>query len=146
MFQEHGPQELWMRVGIRDTARWIPLHTLSQRSLCKVLPAVHCITGCDITSKVGTKKAAMEAQLENYLVGFIESMQLSPQLAQSVEQYLVKVVGTRSTSGATDFLQLMNALFHHSKNASFHNLPPTTKGLYPHLLCALYATHCITDV
>ena len=49
--------ELWMRAGIGDTTRYIPLHIIADRigALSSVLPAVHALTGSDITSKFGTK-------------------------------------------------------------------------------------------
>jgi len=62
VFLQFGIEELWVRAGIGDSTRYVPLHTLSKRlgqRLCAVLPAVHSLTGCDITSKVGTKKAAL---------------------------------------------------------------------------------------
>ena len=70
VYVEHGLQELWVKAGVGDTARYIPLHTLFQHqgaSLCNVLPAVHSWTGTDITSKVGTMKAALKAEPEKFL-------------------------------------------------------------------------------
>ena len=72
-YVQHGLQELWIKAGVGDTTRYIPLHTLSQRqgaSLCNVLPVVHSLTGTDITSKVGTKKAALKAEPEKFLRHF----------------------------------------------------------------------------
>ena len=62
VFLDHQLQELWLRAGVGDSTRYVPLHTLFDilgRQLCEVLPAVHSLTGCDISSKVGTKKAAL---------------------------------------------------------------------------------------
>ena len=55
-----------MRAGVWDTTRYIPIHTLGDKipELCKVLPAVHALKGCDITSKVGTKHAFIKADQE----------------------------------------------------------------------------------
>ena len=49
-FHTHGLEELWIRAGVRDSTRYIPLHFLAQRMgrplhVCDVLPAVHCLTG-----------------------------------------------------------------------------------------------------
>ena len=49
-YQQKGLKELWARAGVGDTTRYIPLHTLYERlgsELCKVLPALHSLTGCD---------------------------------------------------------------------------------------------------
>ena len=40
-------RELWMRAGVHDSTRYIPLHLISERKqeLCSVLPAIHIPTG-----------------------------------------------------------------------------------------------------
>ena len=70
VFLDHQLQELWLRAGVGDSTRYVPLHTLFDIlgcQLCEVLPAVHSLTGCDISSKVGTKKAALKAEPEKLL-------------------------------------------------------------------------------
>ena len=62
-----GIEELWMKAGVGNSMRFIPIHILSLRigpSLCKVLPTIHTLTGCDYTSEVGTKLAALTANPE----------------------------------------------------------------------------------
>ena len=58
--------ELWMRAGVGDSTRYIPLHLIFERKpeLCSVFPAIHILTGCDTTGKVGTKLSALN--LENH--------------------------------------------------------------------------------
>ena len=61
--QEEGLKELWMKAGVGGTTRFVPVHyhaTSVGTDLCQVLPAVHSLTGCDYTSKVGTKRAALK--------------------------------------------------------------------------------------
>ena len=60
-FFRNGSKEFWVKAGVGESVRFVPLHTLYDRlgaDLCSVLPAVHSLTGCDIASKVGTKHAA----------------------------------------------------------------------------------------
>ena len=54
--------ELWMRAGVGDSTRYIPLPLIFGRKpeLCSVLPAIHILTCCDTTSKVGTKLSALK--------------------------------------------------------------------------------------
>ena len=40
------------------------------KELCYLLPLVHTLTGCDYTSKVGTKHAALIANPTEYLKDF----------------------------------------------------------------------------
>ncbi len=41
--------------------------------LCGVFPAIHTLTGCDYTSRIGTKKAALKANCVDLLQHFGES-------------------------------------------------------------------------
>jgi len=50
------------------------------------------LTGCDITSKIGTKKAALQSNPEIHLQGFGMSAEISSVQIQHVECYLVNVV------------------------------------------------------
>ena len=95
LFQEHNLQELWVRAGVGDTTRYLPLHTLHQclgNQLCAVLPAIHSLTVCDITSKVDTKKAAVKAVATKYLENFGVTPNLTQQTIKDAENYLVKVL------------------------------------------------------
>ena len=69
----HGLIELWLRGGVGDKTRFIPLHVLAgkvRKPVCEVLPATHALTGCDIASKFGTKAAGIKAQPVLYLKDF----------------------------------------------------------------------------
>ena len=61
-----GTGELCVQAGRGTKPRVAPLHILHARlgsdDLCTVLPALHSLTGCDITSNIGTKKAALNAE------------------------------------------------------------------------------------
>ena len=52
--QSCGLCELWVKSGVGDSTRYIPIHTLFTsvgKDLCKVMPAVHTLTGCDYIYK-----------------------------------------------------------------------------------------------
>ena len=101
VYVQQGIKELWVKAGVGDTIRYIPLHTLYQRldaSLCEVLPAVHSLTGCDITSKVGTKKAALTAEPQKFMKNFGKLPQLSSSMITRAEQYMIKVLKPKSTA------------------------------------------------
>ena len=66
-------QQLWIRTGTSQAPHLIPVHHLASRhgkDVCKVLPAIHTLTGSDYTSKFGTKPAAMKADASQYLIKF----------------------------------------------------------------------------
>ena len=102
---QKGLKELWVRAGVGDTTRYIPLHTLYEwqgSELCKVLPALHSLTGCDTTSRVGTKKAALKTNPEKILGQFGLLPNLPQTIIKKAEEYLVKVL--RPGSEAKNFL------------------------------------------
>ena len=70
-----GLKECWIRVGTGEKTRFIPIHMLERklgyRTYCAVLKA-HILTGCDVTSKIGKKTAAIKASVESYLHNFGE--------------------------------------------------------------------------
>eukprot|EP00794_Sanderia_malayensis_P000704 gene704-7409_t len=69
----HGLKELWVKTGVGDSTRFVPLHELAaslSNDICEVLPAAYTLTGCDYTSKVGSKKAAIECNSAYYLKSF----------------------------------------------------------------------------
>ena len=78
--------ELWMRAGVGDSIRYIPLHLIFERKpeLCSVLPEIHILTGCDTTSKVETKLFALN--LENHCLAQIK-MQLYTKLSNILYKY-----------------------------------------------------------
>ena len=144
VFLKENLKELWVRAGVGDSTRYVPLHTLYDRlgsNLCSVLPAVHSLTGCDMTSKVGTKKAALKAKPEKLLKQFEVLPTLSPPIIGDAEQYLVKVV--RSGSETKNFSDMRAEVFHQTKASSHRNLPPTSQGLLPHTKRSYYNAYTI---
>jgi hypothetical protein len=70
--KSNGLHDLWIRAGTGNSTRFIPLHQIAigEPQLCDVLLAAHILTGCDLTSKVGTKLSAIKAKPELYLTDF----------------------------------------------------------------------------
>ncbi len=137
--EEKGIKEVWLHGGVANSTRYIPINTLAgkpETDLCKVLPAVHNLTGCDVTSKVGTKAAALKAHPMQYLDGF--GMNAYQDDFHKIEEYLVQVmkIGTQ--------LKTMDALryytYHRSKNMPYSDLPPTSRSLFAHIQRSLYVT------
>ena len=92
-----------MKAGLGISIRFAPLHILHQRlglNLAKVLPAIHSLTGSDISSKVGTKKAALQGDPTKYLQSFGINAVMDDSTAKEAEKYPVNVVakGICSTS------------------------------------------------
>ena len=130
-FMSNGLSDLWMKFGIGDSSRFIPLHFLASQlgpRVCSVIIKAHILTGCDITSKIGTKVAALKCKPEKYLMTFGD---IDDNLSyRNVEQYLVKVM--YSSSNCTTFDELLYEIYT-SKKKSINELPPTSESIQSHL-------------
>lgn len=141
----HGLKELWMRGGVGDSIRYIPVHTLATKiglPLCQVLPAAHQLTGSDSNSKFGTKLGALKAKPELFLEGFggdPNNINL-----EKAEEYLVQVIKPGVPFKSMDALRYY--LYLQSKKTILE-LPPTSRATKGHILRAFYGTyiqlHCL---
>ena len=141
ILHSEGLIELWVRAGVGDT-KYIPVHILAPRieqELCYMLPLVHTLTGCDYTSKVETKYAALNANPSEYLRNFDFGQSCTDDFVESCEAYLVQVLKRNTTCTTMDHLR--NYIYHHSKGVSLDQLPPTSHAIEQHICRAYYATY-----
>ena len=88
-------EELWF-VSVRGNSRtFFPIHDLANdldSDLVEVLPAIHAPTGCDTTSKVGTKSRAVRegAGCYHLLYSFGRDA-LSDEMIADAEKFLLNV-------------------------------------------------------
>ena len=145
----HGLTELWVKTGVGDSTRFLALHELAaslSRDICEVLPAVHSLTGCDYTSKVGSKKAAIECNPAYYLKSFgtiKDGWSLERQIGKA-EEYLVQVLKRNTACKTMDELRIW--MYHHHKGRSLDELPPTSHAARAHILRAFFATNVMTTL
>ena len=138
ILQSIGHQECWVKFGVSNTTRYIPLHTLAERigSLTKFLPSIHALTGNDITSKFGTKFSALKISPEKYLTYFgkkTDGLDINMVLADA-EQFLVQVLKPGSKCKSLD--ELRHYMYHYNKSTTIDKLPPTSYAARSHLLRA----------
>ena len=136
------------------------MHDLAERIELRVrdiLPALHALTGCDTTSKVGTKKAALKAAEctgSELLSGFGKEPLSDDTIA--AERFLVGCLSDTSTVESFDELRYHQ---YHKKSFEFNleKLAATSHtiqmhimrahfnvivGLMLHLLKVSHWTHC----
>ena len=90
----------------------------------------YILTGCDVTSKIGTKVSAVASKPENYLEDFgIESLQDSSSVC--AEKYLVRVISPKSNCETFDHLRYE---IYKRKEKALNELPPTSSTIRGHLL------------
>ena len=95
------------------------------------------LTGCDYTSKIGTKHAALTTNPEHYLEEF--GTYTDESTIDKAEEYLTQILKKGTKFKKMD--QLRNELYHHSKSVSLQQLPTTSPATRLHILRAVYATN-----
>ncbi len=127
---------------------FVALHELAaslSHDVCEFLPVVHTLMGCDYTSKVGSKKAAIECNPAYYLQSFgvMDGSSLERQFSKA-EEYLVKVLKKNTACKTMDELRIW--MYHHFKERSLDEIPPTSHATRLHILRTFYAINIITTL
>ena len=94
----------------------------------------HVLTGCDYTSKIRTKHAALMTNPKHYLEHF--GTKTDQSTIDKAEEYITQVLKKGTNFKKMD--QLRNELYHHSKSVSLQQLPPTSSATRLHILRAVY--------
>ena len=152
LFMANGLQELWIRFGIGEKTRFLPGHLLAERwgeEMCDVLPAAHSLTGCDITSKFGTKAAAIKADPVLHLKNFGKPDVSLLCCLKQAEAYLVNVFH-HGNQGTENMDNLRVKLYHQMTSMTLLDLPPTSNATKGHILRSFYSTYiqinCLGDM
>ena len=70
VFKKNGLKKILILYGTGNTRWFIPLHKSYEKlgkSVSLVILKAHILTGCDLTSKIGTKERALKACVEPFL-------------------------------------------------------------------------------
>ena len=136
MWNASGLLELWVLCGQDSTNRAVPIHDLvveMSSILISVLPAVHALTGCDTTSKVPTKNAAIKAteQGGSELIKDFGKLQLTSDVEHEAEKFLASAIDG-SKFDTMDEVQYFQ--YHHKgiKN-NFEKLAPMSSSIALHI-------------
>ena len=82
--------------GSKHMQKTVPIHLLVRQLnpvLISCLPAIHALTGCDTTSKVGTKAAIMKKSVDLELIRSFGKTDLSISVLENAEQFLLQMIG-----------------------------------------------------
>ncbi len=142
-WRDHGLRELWLIRNSGAKKVILPLHDIClalDNKLIRCLPALHALTGCDTTSKVSTKSAALKAicsQENSSMILNFECSPLTEDTIQMAETFLVKCL--KPSTDKTTFDDLRLATF--SSNAlklDFEKTPCTATNARKHIQRAYY--------
>ena len=130
-------EELWVIKGQGNSSRAVPVHSLvrlMKSDVVDVLPAMHALSGCDTTSKVGTKKSALRAAEEtgDEQLHSFGKLPLSDDMVSAAEKFLVDCV---SASDKVDTFDKLRFQKYHKKNfqLDFEKLSFTSKSICLHI-------------
>ena len=140
-----GCKEVWVRFGAGEKTRDIPIHVLANKlgdhlsSL--IILKTNVLTGCDVTSEIGTKFSTIKNNPERFLEDF-KIGEPSDAAFKSAEHYLVNVI--QPSSNCRTFDELRYDMYC-TQEKSLSELPPTSYSLHGHLLRSHYFVNfCLT--
>ncbi|CAG9760339.1 unnamed protein product [Ceutorhynchus assimilis] len=132
--------EIWMKVGTKETERFIAIHELKMdSSMTKCLPAFHALTGCDTTIQfVGMgKKACWKIFLSHH--NLLSNVGMSDNLDEEDFKKMIKFVIRFYT--INENIQCINDLRRIlASSKPISKLPPTLDSLKQHCLRVHYQT------
>ena len=115
--------------GAGEKSRFLPMHILFQKlgpSLCKVIFKARVLSGCDVTSKLGTKQASLNAKPDVYIRQFGEDTQLTIDEMKNAETYLIKLLQPKSLCTSCDQLRFE---MYRTRKIWLIDLPPSSHCL-----------------
>ena len=100
-------EELWFISGKSESRTVLPIHDLVNEidtDFIDILPAIHALTGCDTTSKVGTKKKAIKKGNKNAynLLCYFGKNEISESMIADAEKFLVQCITSDDTDNFDD--------------------------------------------
>ena len=138
--------KLWFRTGVKNRRSYIPIHDIVSAigpELCRALPALHALTGCDSTSAlsgIGKQTALRKLQKpENYMRNISQLGDVIPPTGATVracEKYVCSLYTTCEAAGNTAD-EVRYWLFCQKRQKS-ECLPPTSDSLHLHIERANY--------
>ena len=133
--------KIWVKFGILERQRHTTVYQLTEilgTKKSRVLHKANILTGCDVTSKIGSKTAAFKACTEKYLYDFGE--QFHDYRLQMAEKYLVKVLEPNIAAKSFDDLRYLT---YTTRKTLFSELPPTSSAIRTLIMSLLLYKHLL---
>ena len=138
-----GLNELWFR-----TSRLVvPVHDIVNdidSDVVDVLPAVHALTGCDTTSKIGTKAAALKTAFAcgiELLHSFGKTV-ISVEMIANAEKFLLNCI---TSNCKFNYLDELRYHIYHTKTfqLDLEKFPPTSSSIKLHIKHTYLQTYLV---
>ena len=120
----------------------LPVHDIVNdidSDVVDVLPAVHALTGCDATSKIGTK-AAFVCGIE--LLHSFGKTEISDEMIANAEKFLLNCI---TSNCKFNYLYELRYHIYHTKTfqLDLEKLPPTSSSIKLHIKRAYLQTYVV---
>ena len=119
-----------------ETSRAVPLHEVATKletTVIDILPVLQALTGCDMTSKMFCKNAALKTaetgKVEN-LVAFGKTHN-NVDIIIAAEKLLVKWIHGKTS--CESFNELKMDYYHQEWKFNFGKIPPTSASIHKHI-------------
>ena len=126
-----GLDELWFITGKKNSRKFFPVYEVLNKIEPDVLPVLHALTGCESTSKVSTKAAALSTAIES------GRSKVTEDLIANAKKFLNRCLSLSSICTHFDHLRYD---IHHKKKFQFdlEKYPATSESMKQHILYAYF--------
>ena len=134
-------EALYMRLGNHKTRKTFPLHILLDEVdpvLVKMLPALHSLSGCDTTSKVGPKTYCLKKSLDLELLHGFGIGSLTNYKVNQAEKFLLSTLLKATDTDIQSFDELRFRQYHDGGVKDFNALVCTSSSIHEHIKRAHY--------
>ena len=135
-WSEYELSEIWCHHMNKMLPIHGAVHNLPQ-SVIKSLPAIHALSGCDTTSKVGTKLQAFKAahKTEYASLDQFGLSHLDEQMYETAEHFLLECLTRQQNREVDTFDELR---FSHKYRLDLEKFPCTSRSIRMHIKKAYY--------
>ena len=131
--------ELYMRLCRGKTTKTVPLHLLVQKLnnvLVECLHAIHALSGCDTTSKVGPKTACLNKSLDLDLINDFGKAPMTESMIKQAEMFLINCLN--KSRDVFTFDDYRYEQYHDTRTVDFNKLICTSSAIEEHIKWAYY--------
>ena len=126
-----------MRLGRGRTKRTVAIHTMVQAIdgiLVSNLPAVHALSGCDTTSKVGSKLACLNKPVDLSRINDFGRSPLDQEMIKNAEKFLLQCLNKQRNAATFDDYRYEQ----YYDSTDFNNLVCCSSTIHEHIKRAYY--------
>ena len=126
--------EIFLRMGARRLSKIFPLHHVCgyvEGEILANLPGIHALTGCDTTSKIGSKTMLFKRSLYLNLIDSFGIRELDHDMMSKAELFLLSVLQENTIHQSFDEMRYNK--YHQMKILDFSKLVCSTDSVNLHI-------------